>query len=160
VLTYDWTKNGGQVMRPKSLPTLRLKPVQTVLLVVQIKNFGRIPAWITDFSIDFEVLDNTNIEQFTGAQNPEGDYPSARPVPSDKIEEFSKEWNIRDASTIDDIQSGRKHLYVFGYAQYRIAMGKKPSCSYFCFHYFHRRSADGNFEQGWMMEPPTANHYT
>jgi hypothetical protein len=147
-------------VRPKSLPTVRLRPVQTELLVVQIKNFGRTPAWITDFWIDIEVLDDTNIEQFTNSQKPEADYSSSRPVPSDKTEEFSIEWNIRDASMIDDIQAGRKHLYVFGYVQYRIAMRKELACSYFCFHYFRRRYVDGNFEEGWMLEPPTANHYS
>jgi len=83
-----WLIPSGPVS-PKSLPTYRLAPVQTELLVVKIKNFGRTPAWITDFFIDFEVLDNTNIEEFTGLQRPQGDYPSARPVPSGKTEEFS-----------------------------------------------------------------------
>jgi hypothetical protein len=147
-------------VRPKALPTVRLRPVQTELLVVQIKNFGRTPAWITDFWIDIQVLDNTNIEEHTRWQKPEEDYSSARPVPAGKTEEFSKEWNIRDASTIDDLQAERKHIYVFGYVQYRIALDKKLACSYFCFHYFRRRHADGNFEEGWMMEPPTANHYS
>jgi hypothetical protein len=93
-------------------------------------------------------------------QKPKADYSSARPVPSDKTEEFSKEWNIRDDSMIDDIQGGRKHLYVFGYVQYRIAMREELACSYFCFHYFRRRYVDGNFEEGWMMEPPESNHYS
>lgn len=154
-----WLIPSGPVS-PKSLPTYRLAPVQTELLVVKIKNFGRTPAWLTDYFIDFEILDNTNIEEFTHLQNPEADYPSARPVPSGKTEEFSKEWNIRDSSTLDDIQAGRKHLYVYGYVQYRTAMTKELSCSYFCFHYFRQRSDDGNFMEGWMLEPPTANRYT
>lgn len=154
-----WLIPDGPVI-PKSLPAYRLAPVQTETLTVKIRNFGRTPAWITDLSLDFEVLDNTNIEEFTDAQIPEPDHPSARPVPSGKKEELSKEWNIRSSSILDDIQAGRKHLYVFGYVQYRTAMSKELSCSHFCFHYFRYRRADGNFEEGWMLEPPTANHYT
>jgi hypothetical protein len=57
-----WLIPSGGV-HPKSLPTRRLRPIQTELLVVQINNFGRTPAWITDSWIDIQVLSNTNIEQ-------------------------------------------------------------------------------------------------
>jgi hypothetical protein len=145
---------------PKTLPTFQFQPNHIQWLTIQIQNFGRTPAWLTDWFFEAVVLETTDIRELINSQRPEADHPNARPLPPAKVEDFRVKWEIHDSSEINDIQSGKKHLYVYGYLQYRSTVGRDLCCSYFCFHHFHRRDNDGSSEDGWTMEPPEGNHYT
>jgi hypothetical protein len=149
----------SDTVTPKRLPTIRLQSTQDESMVVQIQNFGHTPAWLTDWFFRAEVLEDTNIGQFLSIQKPEGDHPNARPFPPNKKEDFPVGWKISDQSEIDDVQSGKKHLYVYGHLEYRSTVGKAVCHSYFCFHYFRSRDSSGHIEEGWMMDPPEGNYY-
>jgi hypothetical protein len=150
----------SDTVTPKGLPTIRSQPTQEESMIVRIQNFGHTPAWLTDWFLRAEVLEDTNIGQFLSMQKPEGDHPNARPFPPNKIEDFRVSWEINDQSEIDDIQSGKKHLYVYGYLEYGSTVGKAVCHSYFCFHYFRLRDSLGHIEEGWMIDPPEGNYYT
>ncbi len=154
LLPYDFVS-------PKALPTVRLASGQKEQLTVHFQNCGRTPAWILDWTIEAIVLEDTNIGEFISSQQPEEEFPNSRPIPPNDKEYFiGCDWKIRDPSEIDDIQTGKKHLYVYGYIAYRSTVGKDSCYSYFCFHYSRRRDNRGNFKEGWMMDPIEANHYT
>jgi hypothetical protein len=124
----------SDTVSPKVLPGIRLEPEHVTHLVVKITNFGRTPAWLTDWSFAVEVIDNnTDIRQLASPQ-PEADHPNARPFPPGKEEEFTVIWKIHPGD-IDDIRDGRKQLYVHGYISYRNTVGRENCISQFCFHH-------------------------
>ena len=149
----------SNTVEPKGMPTMRLFPTQTEELAVEIKNFGRTPGWLVDWSVSVDVLEDTNIEQFIHSEIPE-DISTGLPIPPNKKENFYVEWTIRDRSEIDDIRAGTKHLYVWGYVKYRSTVGGALSETHFCFHYSRRRNIRGRFEEGWAWEPREENYYS
>jgi hypothetical protein len=153
-----WLIPDARSVEPNTLtiPTLANTHVETIN--VGIENCGRTPAWLMDWFLDVIVLDDTNIGQYTDAQ-PEGDFPNARPFPQGRRENFSREWKT-SMSEIAAIKSGQRHLYVWGFLQYRNLTGDDPCISRFCLHYFHRRNTLGRLEEGWAAEPSEENHYT
>ena len=105
------------------------------------------------------VSEDASIGQITNAARPEGNFPHARPFPHTRIEDFWFEWTTSKAE-IGQIKAGQKHLYIWGFLQYRSIASDEPRVSRFCFHYFHRRNSRGSFDEGWTMEPPEENYYT
>jgi hypothetical protein len=154
-----WLIPAAESVKPNGLPTRTLVNSQVETVTVRIENCGRTPAWIMDWFIEAIVLDDTNIGQFTNAGRPEGDFPNARPFPQGRTEDFSVEWTTNQ-SEIAGVKAGQKHLYIYGFLQYRSIVGDDPCVSRFCFHYFYKRNTFGRLEEGWAAEPPEENHYT
>jgi hypothetical protein len=148
-------------VRPKALPTTRLTSRQSEQLTVHFQNCGRTPAWILDYYIEAVVVDVADdIGKLLGSLQPEEESPNSRPIPPNDKEYFvGCDWNST-ASGMADIQAGKKHLYVYGYIAYRSTVGNESCYSYFCFHYARIRDSRGNVEEGWMMDPIEANHYS
>jgi hypothetical protein len=145
---------------PKLLPTVRLRPVQTEELNLQIRNFGNTPAWITDYFFEVIVSKDTDVGKHGINASPEENYPNARPLPPGQIEDFTIQWKIENPTEIDDIRDGKKYLYVRGYVTYRSAVGKGGCYSGICFRYFRHRNPYGLIQEGWAMIPPEENHYS
>lgn len=154
-----WLIPATEFVKPNELPTIGIVNSQVETIIIRIENCGHTPAWLMDWSINVIVLNDTNIEQATGVEQPDGDFPNARPFPQGRTEEFPFEWKTNGAE-IAAINSGQKHLYIYGFLQYRSIIGDEPRISWFCFHYFHKRNSVGGFDNGWAMEPPEENHYT
>jgi hypothetical protein len=146
-------------INPTGLPEITGTPALPETYTVQIKNFGKTPAWVVDWFMQMAVLEDTNIGALVAIQKPE-DMGEEVPFPQGVERPYPVEWQMRDSADIEDIQNGKKHLYLYGYFQYRTTFGKDLCESFFCFHYFHRRDNRGRFEQGWSMEPPEGNYYT
>ena len=154
-----WLIPTTESIEPNDLPTRFLANSQVETMTVRIENCGRTPAWLMDWFFEAVVLDDTNIGQFTHAVRPEGDFPNARPFPQGRTEPFSFEWTTNQ-SEIANVKAGKKHLYIYGFLQYRSILGNAPCVSYVCFHCFHRRDTRGKLRGGWAMEQPKTNHYT
>lgn len=154
-----WLVPAAEFIKPAVLPAVNLFNSQIETVTIRIENCGPTPAWLTDWFAHVEVLDDTNVGQFTNAGQPEGDFPNARPFPQRRIEEFSCQWET-NWPEVAAIRSGQKHLYIYGFVEYRSIAGNKPHISRFCFHYFHRRNNIGSFDEGWIADPPEENYYT
>jgi hypothetical protein len=154
-----WLIPAAESIEPNELPAGILANSQVETLTVRIENCGRTPAWLMDWFIGPVVSEDASIGQITNAARPEGNFPHARPFPHTRIEDFWFEWTTSKAE-IGQIKAGQKHLYIWGFLQYRSIASDEPRVSRFCFHYFHRRNSRGSFDEGWTMEPPEENYYT
>jgi hypothetical protein len=154
-----WLIPAANAIEPNELPNRALANSSVEKVRVRIENCGRTPAWLMDWFVEAVVLDDTNISQFTNAGQPEGDFPNARPFPHGRTEDFAFEWTTNNTE-IAAVKSGKKHLYIHGFVQYRSLTGDDPCISRFCFHYFYKRNVLGRLDEGWAAEPPGENHYT
>jgi hypothetical protein len=145
-------------IEPAELPSARLHPQQTVEFAACIRNCGRTPAWLSEWLCKALVADTTDIQAVLDYGAPHG-HPGGMPFAPDQAENFLADLNPQP-SALDDIQAGRKHLYVYGVVRYRDIFGGPTHETYFCFHYSRTRDSRGNWAEGWALEPPEGNRFT
>jgi hypothetical protein len=145
---------------PTALPTIRITGIYSEEIAVRFKNFGRTPAWVTDWDFEAIVSEKPYIEEDGINHEPDEDFPHARPFPPGETHEFQVPWNVNGWDEIAAIQAGQKYLFIRGYITYRSLVGTKECYSGFCFQHFQRRNTRGDLVEGWWMAPADENRYT
>lgn len=153
-----WLVPDGFVI-PMELPSVHIVAAQVEQLTVRIRNCGRTPAWVTEWIFKTVVADSADPQGLFDYSSPN---TSLRGVPlaPNTTENFFVEWVIRSPSEIDDIRTGRRHFYVYGFVKYDDIFGTVAHDTHICFHHFQRRDTRGHIEEGWEVEPPHANRFT
>ncbi len=152
-----WLVRQGFI-EPAELPSVRVHPEQKIEFTARIRNCGRTPALLSEWLCKVLVADTMDIQSLLDYGSPHS-HPGGMLFAPDEAENFFADLNTQP-SALDDIQAGRKHLYVYGVVRYRDIFGGPTHETYFCFHYSRTRNARGDFEKGWALEPPEGNHLT
>jgi len=145
---------------PPNLPTVRMSPIQEEQFSVNIKNFGRTPAFLVEWLCKVLVTDNASSAGDLDYRNVNSDTHGI-PFPPDKCQNFFATWRIEDPQEIDMIERGKKHLYIYGFVKYLDAFrDTNTHQTYFCFHYSRERDSRRTLLPIWSVEPAEANRNT
>ncbi len=123
-------------------------------LAVKIRNFGRTPAFVTEWVCGALISETEDVLARLNFSSPNLS-SSGIPFTPGRQENFWVNWEPGDLEQVGEVLASRKHLYIYGVVRYRDIVSGDTRESNFCFHYFRRGR-----ERGWAMEPPEANRCT